>query len=627
MSSVLDLAAALNHFAPQLHSSCFYLREINTPHDDLLSLAVALLKPESLRTAIRKLDREQLQKLTELQTPAPLSGSDALTQKLGSIGLLGVQNKQLKTLPEAIEQLTRLRAESHSQQEQPHSPASDSAGGSGHSPAGDAAAPSPQAAAPASQWWHTAALATTHCDTLTRLIYKTPVKLRATAQTAAGSLIGVKPLRDFAKQLHISQQLASEYLRLLVDAEILAAHTLSERSRFLTVSKTGQSWLALDLPDRWLALISAAALQTAAADYRHPGIITTKNTPLTNEETTGQTVDFCESECADSVATGIRTPAQYLAAHPLAKPATITAHATLYELLTALGCVTETGYNPVFLNSLTVAKEALQSQPVVTPSSDTKDTLTAVPISSRVMVKNIGLAELPPQQQTLVYLQPDQTLLCPGPAAPPLANTLWLLAEPEQLELASTWRISDNSLRLAIAAGMSPEEILQRLTEISLTGIPQPLQFTLTEMSAAHAERTDSATPLPPGTDTAPRQRIQRDTQADPLQDQLLDRLLPKQLTPLPQIITETAFVHNKILQLIAQKPGGDTITNALQFAARNSITVTVEVTARDKTHSFTLVPRTVGSGRLRGADPQNEVERTIPLSAITSVTVSDSRR
>lgn len=112
MSSVLNLAAALNHFAPQLDSACLSLREINTPHKDLLGLAGALIRPDSLRGAIRKLNRAQLRRLTDLKTSAPLTDSDPLTQQLGALGLLGVQAGQLTTLPEATWQLERQQGES-----------------------------------------------------------------------------------------------------------------------------------------------------------------------------------------------------------------------------------------------------------------------------------------------------------------------------------------------------------------------------------------------------------------------------------------------------------------------------------------------------------------------------------
>lgn len=599
MSSVLNLAAALNHFAPQLDSACLSLREIKTPHKDLLSLAGALIRPDSLRCAIRKLNRAQLRRLTDLKTSAPLTDSDPLTQQLGALGLLGVQAGQLKTLPEATWQLERLQGESAGDLvgELASGPAGAVAGGPVGDDlvgdlAGDLASGSPPAphgdvsdaelltAAPASHWWHTAALATTHCDTLTRLVHHNPVKLIAGTRATTKTPVGVKTLRAFAKQLHLTQLLVGEYFELLFNAGILSTRVTQDRGTFVVVSPAGRNWLRLNLPERWSALVNTAALQTAAHDRAFPGIIAgEEESPLT-----------------------VVTPAQYLAEHPLTKPQTVTAYTALHDLLSALGCALETDYNPVFSHSLKTALSYLRSTAEAGTSRDAEGAVAGVcadPPTNTIAV--YGLDGLAPQQQTRVYLQPDQTILCPGPAAPALADTLWLLADPEQLELASTWRISQESLGRAVAAGVSPDEILRRLSEISLTGVPQPLQFTLAEMAtSANPNATE-------GTWQA-------------------EAAGPQQPTPLAEKLAGLGAIHRELLQLVTQKPGGDTITNTLQLAARNSIAVTVAVTSRGQDHSFTLVPRAVASGRLRGVDPQNEIERTIPLSAITAVTVSDHR-
>ena len=608
MSSVLNLAAALNHFAPQLDSACLSLREIKTPHKDLLSLAGALIRPDSLRCAIRKLNRAQLRRLADLKTSAPLTDSDPLTQQLGALGLLGVQAGQLTTLPEATWQLERLQGES----------AGELAGGSAPPPHGEVSGAELPTAAPASQWWHAAALATTHCDTLTRLVHHNPVKLIAGKRASTKTPVGVKTLRAFAKQLHLTQQLVGEYFELLFNAGILSTRATQDRGTYVVVSPSGRNWSRLNLPERWSALVNTAALQTAAHDRAFPGTIAgAEESPLT-----------------------VVPPAQYLAEHPLAKPQTLTAYTALHDLLSALGCALETGYNPVFSHSLKTALSYLRSTAEAgaeaaaassgaaagaTPDAE-EATIggCADPPTNTIAV--YGLDGLAPQQQTRVYLQPDQTILCPGPAAPALADTLWLLADPEQLELASTWRISQESLGRAVAAGVSPDEIRRRLSDISLTGVPQPLRFTLAEMAAALPREGGAAPNCGAAVSTATSSAASPADTSESTNDGThpTEAAGPKQPTPLAEKLAVLGAIHRELLQLVTQKPGGDTITNTLQLAARGSIAVTVAVTSRGQDHSFTLVPRSVASGRLRGVDPQNEIERTIPLSAITAVTVSD---
>lgn len=620
MSSVLNLAAALNHFAPQLNSACLSLREINTPHKDLLGLAGTLIRPDSLRSAIRKLDHAQLRRLTELQTPAPLTDSDPLTQQLGALGLLGVQAGQLTTLPEVTAQLERVLGESAGDlvgglasglgavaSESAGGLASDSAGGSASPPHCEVSGAELPTAAPASQWWHAAALATTHCDTLTRLVHHNPVKLIAGKRASTKTPVGVKTLRAFAKQLHLTQQLVGEYFELLFNAGILSTRATQDRGTFVVVSPAGRNWLRLNLPERWSTLVNTAALQTAAYDRVFPGIIAGAEVAGTEAERAGAVPGATRvSKNREASPLTVLTPAQYLAEHPLAKPQTVTAYTALHDLLSALGCALETGYNPVFSDSLKTALSYLRSTAEAAASPDAEGALAGVcadPPTNPIAV--YGLDGLAPQQQTRIYLQPDQTILCPGPASPALADTLWLLADPEQLELASTWRISRESLGRAVAAGVNPDAIRRRLSDISLTGVPQPLRFTLAEMAAASPADTSES-----GNDgTRPAEAAG-----------------PKQPTPLAEKLAGLGAIHRELLQLVTQKPGGDTITNTLQLAARGSIAVTVAVTSRGQDHSFTLVPRAVASGRLRGVDPQNEIERTIPLSAITAVTVSDHR-
>lgn len=618
MSSVLNLAAALNHFAPQLDSACLSLREIKTPHKDLLGLAGALIRPDSLRCAIRKLNRAQLRRLADLKTSAPLTDSDPLTQQLGALGLLGVQAGQLTTLPEATWQLERVLGES--------------AGGSAPPPYGEVSGAELPTAAPASQWWHEAALATTHCDTLTRLVHHNPVKLIASTRSTTKTPVGVKTLRAFAKQLHLTQQLVGEYFELLFNAGILSTHATQNRGTFVVVSPAGRNWLRLNLPERWSALVNTAALQTAAHDRAFPGTIAGAEVAGTVGERVGAVPGATrDSKNREASPLTVLTPAQYLAEHPLAKPQTLTAYTALHDLLSALGCALETGYNPVFSDSLKTALSYLRSTAEAGSSRDAEGALIggcADPPTNPIAV--YGLDGLAPQQQTRVYLQPDQTILCPGPAAPALADTLWLLADPEQLELASTWRISQESLGRAVAAGVSPDEILRRLSDISLTGVPQPLRFTLAEMAAALPRESGAA---PSGgaavsatassvTSPAANTSTGTDEGTGPA-----ETAGPQQPTPLAEKLAGLGAIHRELLQLVTQKPGGDTITNTLQLAARGSIAVTVAVTSRGQDHSFTLVPRAVASGRLRGVDPQNEIERTIPLSAITAVTVSDHRQ
>ncbi|MFC6236170.1 helicase-associated domain-containing protein, partial [Leucobacter soli] len=81
-----------------------------------------------------------------------------------------------------------------------------------------------------------------------------------------------------------------------------------------------------------------------------------------------------------------------------------------------------------------------------------------------------------------VYLQPDLSLIVPGPLAPADERALLEIVETEQLGVASTMRLSQMSLSRALRAGHEVGAIRELLERLSLTGIPQPLDFLLGDL-------------------------------------------------------------------------------------------------------------------------------------------------
>lgn len=81
-----------------------------------------------------------------------------------------------------------------------------------------------------------------------------------------------------------------------------------------------------------------------------------------------------------------------------------------------------------------------------------------------------------------VYIQPDLSVIVPGPLAPTDEAELALLALPEQIGVASTLRITEASLGEAIERGSDTADIRATLERLSLTGIPQPLAYLVTSL-------------------------------------------------------------------------------------------------------------------------------------------------
>jgi len=80
-----------------------------------------------------------------------------------------------------------------------------------------------------------------------------------------------------------------------------------------------------------------------------------------------------------------------------------------------------------------------------------------------------------------VYLQHDLTVVAPGPLQPAIDGRLRLMADVESRALASTFRVSAATINRAIAVGETADSIREFLASISLTGLPQPLDYLITD--------------------------------------------------------------------------------------------------------------------------------------------------
>jgi hypothetical protein len=91
------------------------------------------------------------------------------------------------------------------------------------------------------------------------------------------------------------------------------------------------------------------------------------------------------------------------------------------------------------------------------------------------------IRELFPAEVDKVYLQHDLTVVAPGPLQPEIDGRLRGMADVESRALASTFRVSAASINRAVAAGETAESIREFLGSISLTGLPQPLDYLITD--------------------------------------------------------------------------------------------------------------------------------------------------
>lgn len=272
-----------------------------------------------------------------------------------------------------------------------------------------------------------------------------------------------------------------------------------------------------------------------------------------------------------------------------------------------------------------------------------------------------------PQEISRVYVQPDQTILAPGPLSGELDQQLRRVAQLERRALASEYRLTPKSLTHAFNSGMDANGIRAFLESISLTGIPQPVDYLIGSTSSSHGRvRVLAASPTAGKLtkvitdDTHLRDAIAVDAGLGTLSlqragDALVSRVSPNVVLaalldarypavleghdgnpvarraqaivdPAPPTPGPTAAKTATLLaeQAAASDHADDRITwiqRRLEIARRNKaeVHVSIDVPGKDPV-LLALIPLSVGAQRLRALDLDADVERTLPMRSILSI-------
>ncbi|MEP6851838.1 MAG: helicase-associated domain-containing protein [bacterium] len=97
-----------------------------------------------------------------------------------------------------------------------------------------------------------------------------------------------------------------------------------------------------------------------------------------------------------------------------------------------------------------------------------------------------ALAAALPAEVSELLLQPDLTLVVPGPPTRELAREVSLVADLESAGGASVYRISDASLRRAFDAGLTATDLRSMLSRRSRTPMPQALSYLIDDLARRH---------------------------------------------------------------------------------------------------------------------------------------------
>ncbi|MBC9928634.1 MULTISPECIES: helicase-associated domain-containing protein [unclassified Leucobacter] len=275
-----------------------------------------------------------------------------------------------------------------------------------------------------------------------------------------------------------------------------------------------------------------------------------------------------------------------------------------------------------------------------------------------------------------VYVQPDLSVVAPGPLRPDDEQRLIELADLEQLGIAAVFRLSSSSLTRALDRGWTGEEAREFLEHLSLTGIPQPLAYLLDEVEARHgsiivaahngdgarsritAERPElldamlvdrslqhlRLTRLERAAKPIALSRLSPEHVAAALADarypvtvpgshqgppadrcaaQAAPRMAPFAPSEIPDHAPLSPALEAMVSRVSAaaeSQPEAGDFVRILELAIRDRTVMDLVVHASGRDWPLRMLPHAVANGRVRGIDPGADVERTLPLASLVSV-------
>jgi hypothetical protein len=258
-----------------------------------------------------------------------------------------------------------------------------------------------------------------------------------------------------------------------------------------------------------------------------------------------------------------------------------------------------------------------------------------------------GLPEFP-ELVTTVYVLDDLSVIAPGPMTKDTSDFLDSITRIETRGLAAKRRLDPARILHAVTTGTPASHILDRLSSMSLTPVSSAVSSTVLDI----ANNTRFVTLNGTGTDTAARvSHAELGTML--VADPRLQRLAPVTVDNTSLLFgaapsrVEAALVDGGYTVVTARAPstvaqpaapsplhfmaeqihdaglGTSHMERALIVAGKTRTRVTLTVETGNGTRTMTLEPRNVANGRVRGLDTVADVERTLPISAIITLTTA----
>jgi hypothetical protein len=264
-----------------------------------------------------------------------------------------------------------------------------------------------------------------------------------------------------------------------------------------------------------------------------------------------------------------------------------------------------------------------------------------------------------PAQQERIIVQADLSIIAPGPLSSTLEIELRKFTDTENIGLATGYRISPLSISCGLEEGMTEKQIRTLLEKLSGTAIPQPVDYLISETASRFGRLKitghESGSKLI-STDELLATQILMDSKLKSFglrksEGEIVSLLEPESLyhalrengylairvdgngkviapSALHKNNSHTAMFEDQLarlrkqdLEIADQAPESD-VDRKIQLALASKSILLVEINANGKVMNFVLEPIGLANGRLRARDRKADIERTLPVSAITSIVI-----
>ena len=264
-----------------------------------------------------------------------------------------------------------------------------------------------------------------------------------------------------------------------------------------------------------------------------------------------------------------------------------------------------------------------------------------------------------PAQQERIIVQADLSIIAPGPLSSTLEIELRKFTDTENIGLATGYRISPLSISCGLEEGMTEKQIRTLLEKLSGSAIPQPVDYLISETATRFgrlkitAQETGSKLI---STDQLLATQVLMDSKLKNCglrksDGEIISLLDPETLyhalresgylairvdrdgkviapsashknnSHAAMFEDELARLRKQDIEISDQAPESD-VDRKIQLALASKSLLIVEINANGKVMNFVLEPIGLANGRLRARDRKADIERTLPVSAITSIVI-----